>query len=222
MDAKRKAAEEAVLNAMKILDKSGKNVRQYEKMFAGMSDKDFYDYVSNIEKGEDVLAFYSSNMTDKLKLEDLMQIAKDMGVELFERIRIYDVATETYYLTPYKCCVLEVPTRPMSQFVMHKLSVPEGDSHIDVLSGQVVQDDKAASISQVETQTMHARGLKFTIMELLKSRGGDVVAFSKYKRELEEGGHTSVTPDGTSVPRSAVTVDALLAGMQIKSNASGV
>lgn len=222
MNDNRKAAEKYLLDALAKIDKSGKNVDRYKKLFASMSDKEFNEYVDTIDKGNDVVAFYTANMTDKLKLEDLLKAAKELGVELFERIRVYDNSTDTYYLTPHKCCVIEVPVRRMSQFVDHKISVPEGDSRIDMLTGQVVQEDKAASLSQVEVQTLFARGMKSTILELIKFRGGDVVAFGEYKRELEEIGKSSVTPDGSSIPRSAAVLDVLLSGMQIESNASGV
>ena len=218
----RQEAEKYLLSTLAELDKSGKNIRHYKKMFAEMSDADFAKYVDNLEKGEDVIAFYVANMIDKVTLEDLMRVAKLVGVKLFERIYIYDSNSEKYYSTPHECCIIEVPVRRMSQFVDHKISVPEGDSKIDMLSGQVVREDKAASLSQVEIQTLYARGMKSTILEFIKYRGGDVVAFSQYKRELEEMGKSSVTPDGTSIPRSAVTLDVLLSGMQIESNASGV
>ena len=57
---------------------------------------------------------------------------------------------------------------------------------------------------------------------MIKFRGGDVVAFSEFKRELEEQGSTSIGRETGSLVRSAVVLDVLFSGMHIESNASGV
>lgn len=222
MKLNRKAAEEYLYKSLDAIDKSGKNSKIYKDLFAKMTDNDFGKFVNDLKSGEDIIAIYLTNLVDHLTIEDLLKLADKMGIKLFERIRRWDPALEKYYLTPNKYCVLELPVRRMSQFIDHKLSVAEGDNKIDLLSGQVVREDKAASISQVEIQTMYARNLKKTIKELVKQRGGDVVAFGNYKRELEENGSTTLLTDTNSVPRSAVVLDALLSGMQLDSNASGV
>ena len=101
------------------------------------------------------------------------------------------------------------------------MSIPEGDSKIDILSGQVIKPDKGAGISQVEIQALYARNLSSIITEMLKYRGGDVVALAEFKRELEEQGRTTIGRDTGSVSRSVVTVNNLLIGMHIESNITG-
>ena len=91
-----------------------------------------------------------------------------------------------------------------------------------MLSGQVVKPDQAGTISQIEVQTLFSRGLTKTIRELIKFRGGDVVAFGEFKRELEEQGSSSIDVETGSVARSAVTMDVLFSGMHLESNISGV
>ena len=222
MNPNRKAAQDYLLKNMSLLDKSGENTKMYEGLFAKMSNKDFDKYVKALEDGKAVVALYVPPLKTKITIRDLLDASKKLGVELFERIKIYDDATDSYYTTSGKYLVLEVPVRRMAQFVDHKLSVSENDTKIDILTGQVVQEDKAASLSQVEVQTMYARNLKNTITELLKQRGGDVIAFGEYKRELEETGIASLKTDVTSKPRSAVVMDVFMSGMHIESNASGV
>lgn len=57
---------------------------------------------------------------------------------------------------------------------------------------------------------------------MTKFRGGDVVAFGEFKRELEEHGSATIAQDTGSVARSAVTLDVLYSGMHIEANASGM
>lgn len=222
MTPKRKKIQDKILSVISSMDKTGKNTKYYEAKFAKMSDKDFADFMQRIHDRAEVLVIYSANTVDHLSLPDLVSTAKSVGLELFERLRMYDTTNNTYYYTPHKYLVLQCPIRRMAQFVDHKLSVAEGDSRIDMLSGQVVKPDQAASLSEPETRCLYARGLNKTLRELLKFRGGDVVAFAEFKRELEETGTTTVDRDTGTKVRSAVTLDVLYSGILIESNASGM
>ena len=222
MTPKRKKIQDKILSVLSSMDRTGKNTKHYQDKFAKMSDKDLADFMQRIRDREEVLVIYSANTVDRLSLPDLVDTAKKIGLELFERIRMYDTTNDTYYYTPHKMLVLQCPIRRMAQFVDHKLSVAEGDSRIDMLSGQVVKPDQAASLSEPETRCLYARGLNKTLRELLKFRGGDVVAFAEFKRELEETGTTTVDRDTGTKVRSAVTLDVLYSGILIESNASGM
>lgn len=222
MNEKRKKAQDFILKHISAVDPSGKNTERYKKKFAAMSDKEFDDYMWALREKNEVIYFYAANMVDTIKIPDLIAAAKGLGIKLFERIRMWDEPTQSYYLTPHEYFIIKIPVRRMSQFVDHKLSVGEGDKKIDLLSGQVVKPDKGNSLSQVEIQALYARGLEHTIKEMIKFRGGDVVAFAEYKRELEETGTTTIDKETGSVVRSAVILDVLMSGMHIESNASGV
>lgn len=222
MTPKRKQVQDYILKLMDTMDPSGKNTKRYKNFFDNMSDKDFDEYMNNIKNKKDVLTFYSANVTDKVDIHNLTKAADMVGYKIFERIRMWDRPTQTYYLTPCKYMVVQLPIRRVSQFLDHKLSVAESDKRIDMLSGQVTKPDQAASISQVEVQALYARGLENTITELIKYRGGDVVAFAEYKRELEEQGSTTIGRETGSVTRSGVALDQLFAGCHLETNISGV
>ena len=222
MTPKRKKVQDYILQHMDAMDKSGENSKRYREMFESMSDQEFHDWMVDIRKGDEVLTFYAPNVKFNTKIEDLIAEAHAVGVKLFTRLKLWDEPTQSYYITPYEYLMLTLPVRRLSQFVDHKLSVAEGDSRIDLLSGQVTKPDKGSAHSQTEAQALFARGLDKTNLELIKYRGGDTVAFAEYKRELEETGRTSINKNTGSIARSAVVLDQFLAGMHIESNASGV
>ena len=222
MTPKRKKVQDYIIAKMQAMEASGANAERYKKMFNAMSDKEFDDWMKDIKSGEEILTFYAPAIKSHIKMEDLLKVARDVGVNLFTRLKLWDEPTQSYYITPHKYLVLQLPVRRMSQFVDHKLSVAEGDSRIDMLSGQVTKPDKGSAHSQLEAQALYARGLDKTNLELIKFRGGDVTAFAEYKRELEETGKTTIGKDTGSVARSAVVLDQFLSGMHIESNASGV
>lgn len=221
MAKNRKKAEAYILEKLAPIDKSGLSVKRYKEMFEKMNDAQFDKFMTDLKEGKEVLYVYYANMKNKISVAELRDYAKKLGVKLFERIRMWDEPTQSYYLTPNEYCVLQLPIRRMSQFIDHKMSVPEGDRKIDILSGQVVKPDKGAGISQVEIQSLYARNLNSTIVEMLKYRGGDVVAMAEYKRELEEQGKTTIGRDTGSVARSVITMNNLLIGMHIESDIAG-
>lgn len=222
MTPKRKKVEEYLYKYFAKIDPTGKNVEHYKKVFASWDDKQFDYWMQCLKEKKAILNFYTPNQVVTPKIDQLVATAKELGIKIFHRLKLWDAPTQTYYVTQHEYMVLTLPLRRMSQFVDHKLSVPEGDSRIDLLSGQVVKPDQAGSLSQIETQTLYARGLTKTITELVKYRGGDVTAFAEYKRELEEQGKTTVARETGTIARSAVVVDVMYSGLQLESNASGV
>ena len=222
MTPKRKQVQDYIIEHMSKLEKTKKNAKRYTEMFAKMTDADFDAWMKDIKNGEEILTFYAPAVLSEVKIEELLKEAKAVGVKLFTRLKLWDEPTQKYYITSHEYLVLDLPVRRASQYVDHKLSVAEGDSRIDMLSGQVAKPDKGSSHSQVEAQALFARGLDKTNLELIKYRGGDVTAFAEFKRELEETGQASIKRDTDSIARSAVVLDQFLAGMHIESNASGV
>lgn len=221
MNAKRKAVQDYILKYLKMMEPTGKNVKLYENKFKEISDARFDEWMKYIRDGKCVLSVYVP-IGVKINIDDLLKTAKELGIKLSTRLKFWDDTTGTYYTTAHEYVVLELPIRRMAQFIDHKLSVPEGDSHVDLLSGQVMKPDKAGGLNQTEVQALYARGLTNTILELIKYRGGDVIALAEYNRELEETGRTTIGRDTGSVVRSAVILDVLYSGMHIETNASGI
>lgn len=222
MTPKRKKVQDLILSVVTKADTTGRTTEYYTQLFNSISDAEFDAYMHRIKNKEDILPYYTVNMKKSTPVRTLLEVAKELKIELFERIRMFDPVSKTYFLTSRKQLILQLPVRKQSQFVDHKLSVAEGDSRIDALTGQVVGPDQSAAISQIEVQTLYARNLHNIIREMIKFRGGDVVAFAEFKRELEETGTASIGRETNSVVRSAVVVDVLFSGMHIESNASGV
>lgn len=220
MNEKRKAVEDKIIKYISAINES--NAKKYKDMFASMDDKAFDGWMRDLRNKDTVLDIEIPNMIEKVNIDDLIKVSEQLGIELFTRLKLWDVPTQTYYRTTKKYLMLQLPMVAMAQTVDHKLSVPESDSKIDHLSGQVMKPDQANSISQVEVQSLYARGLQSTILELIKYRGGDVSAYAEYKRSAEELGMCMLKADSNSITRSVVVLDVFFAGMQLSSNASGI
>lgn len=218
-NTKRTKVEAHILKHITMLDPSGENTTRYNNFFASLSDKDFDVYMCQLRDGDVHLDIYMPNMKKNLRQEDTLVAADSLGLELFERVWLYDSATKSRYLTPEKYLTLKLPVRRLRQFLEKKRSIGESDRRIDLLSGQVVKPDKAASLSQIEMQVLITNGLEHVTQELVKYRGGDIAAYAQYKRELQEYGRTSVTLHETgSVARSAMVFQTLFLGMHLEAN----
>ena len=216
---KRQAVQKLILNTIATLDHTGTNTDRYKKQFDQWSDAQFNSYVEGIREGRIKLVLYVPNLKINIKMANIFKAAHALGLVLFEKIRLWDSTTRRYFLTPQKYPVVMLPVRRLRQFLFHKMSVPDSDAKIDSFSGQVVKPDKGSSISSVEMQTILSKGLKTSISELIRVRGGDLNAYSEFKGHLEDTGAVSLNNIGEdSRARSSVILSTYLRGMHVDNN----
>lgn len=219
VNPKRKKVESFILDHINKLDPSGTNGKRYAAMFAKWSDTQFHSYMEGMREGVHRIVLYVPNLKLNLKMANIFAVSHDLDVELFERVRLWDSTTKRYYLTPQKYPILLLPVRRLKQFLMDKISVPESDTKIDAFTGQVVKPDKGSSISSVEMQTILSKGLKTSISELIRVRGGDLGAYATFKSQLEETGTVSLNevPEDSRA-RSSVIMGTYLKSMHVNNN----
>lgn len=219
--ARRAAAESYILKHVALLDSSGYNTKYYKTFFKAMSDSAFDLYMQSIRDKTRTLVLYAPNLVVTLKMRDLLAAADAVGLKLFERIRMWDAVTRRYYLTPQAYLILKLPVRRLKQYLMDKLSVPDSDKAIDLMTGQVVKPDKGSAISLPEAQTMDSKGLHRAMVELMNVRGGNAQAYASYKSSLEETGQASLNEvDWSGGVRSTLVAEVLLDAMHLENNLS--
>ena len=215
----RKRTEEYILSVVDGADHTGTNGTRYRARFEAMSDAEFHKFMTDIRDGIQQLECYAPNMKVNLRISNLIATAKMIGLELFERVRLWDTATKRYMLTPHKHLIALLPVRRMKQYQASKISVPDSDTTTDLLTGQVVRPDKGSSISLVEAQTLLSKNLNMTVTEFLRVRGGDINAYAEMKSQLEETGSASLNSiDPTTKVRSSAVLAAYLESIHIENN----
>ena len=206
-------------DVLDTVEKEGTNSKRYRDFLENMSVEEFDQFISYLEKGDTQIHMYMPNVKTVLSQEAINKAAEKVGVLLEEKIWITDTVTGKKYLTPHKYVVLQLPIRRVSQFLLHKMAVPESDKKIDVLTGQVTASDRSSSITQVEIQSLFARDMKNTLIELVKVRGGDVNAYANFKQQIAETGEANLSGLETdTTARSVVMTSTLLKGMMIGNN----
>ena len=219
MASKRDKFESSVYELMDSFDPTGKNSEYYKKLFSKMSATDFDNYVKALRDGKTQLSVQLPNSISKITLDDVIKIAEKYKTPIFSKVKYHDIHTERLYTTKYPMLILDMPIRRLSQYLHHKISLPEGDSRINPISGQVISPDKGATLSMVETQVLVSKGLDTSILELIKMRAGDLSAYRSIKHTIEESGEVSLKDVPlTGQPRSAISVKKFLRGMMIDTN----
>lgn len=219
---KRKQATALLLEKIELIDRhtNSDNVGYWKKRLEALSDTAFHDFMKKVRDGEACFYIYLPNMEKHPSNEEILKVAKQIGTPVFERIMMYDDVTDTSYLTPDEHMVVRIPIRRMQQYGDHKMSVPEGDSRTDMLTGQVVHEDRSAGITNPEIQSLAAKGLNTVNQEIVSIRGGNVEAWAGgFRKEAEETGlvHLEDIPKDAQ-NRTVVVAQILMEGLHLSNN----
>ena len=179
----RKKYEENIYKLMDDIDPSGFNADTYRIAFSKMSDKQFIDLMKKYIEQDDLNLFIDINQlekkqSDNMTLEKIKAIADRWKISLFE-----------YVFMPFRnpkgipmCTLTKVPIiycpirRFFQQMLQHKNSISNSSDHINPLTGQVVQEDKTASTTNVQTYALAATNQNNALKEFLGPRADDQVS----------------------------------------------
>lgn len=170
----RKGAENFIISYITKITPNTQNGEIYKKIFSVMSDKDFHEFMLDLESGKKFLIVIMPNFDkNSLSIERNLMIADELKHKFFQRIWIEGKDDMPTYLTPNEYLIMDMPVRRASQLLIKKISVPKHNRVIDSLTGQPTGESKGAKISYPELQVCAAMGLENSMVELMKYRGGD-------------------------------------------------
>jgi len=193
MNKIRKKIMDEIYKYIRKLLPGDENIKIYENTIGKLSDKDFDSYMKKLESGEEILFLVNPNFSkNRLDLTNNVKIARELGVELFERLWLTDAQTKTTYLTNEKYLILLIPLKRQAQTLEHKLSVPKDNLSVDILTGQPTGPSKGAKLSFPELQTLYAQGLDKSLEELIRFRGGDEAAYREMNKEILRYGNVKL------------------------------
>lgn len=220
MNSRRQRVEQYIIEMMQNFDAfGGVNVSHWKQFFSSLSDDDFDNFMQALRDKKTRLNVVLPNASSTITVNAVVDLAKKYDVNLFSRVYLHDMHTGRKYLTKYPMMILKLPVRRLSQYLFHKISLPDGDRHINPVTGQVIPPDKGAALSSIETQILASKGLEVSILELIKIRSGDMNSYNALKFNIEENGSATMADlPLQGRPRSTITVGRLLNGMMISSN----
>lgn len=191
--ANRKGAEAIILTYINKMLPGSENTQIYKDLFASMNDKEFDQFMKDLESGEKTLAVIDPNFSKNgLNTQRNIAIAKELGHNFFQRVWIEGEGDMGTYLTPIPYLVVDLPLRRQAQLLVKKISIPEDNKSIDDFTGQPTGKSKGSKISYPETQVLAAKGLNNCLLEMLKFRGGDVRGFDAMNTYISRNGGVSL------------------------------
>lgn len=160
----RQQVEKLVCESMDIIDKSKTNGDYYRQLFANMSDAQFY----NLMKKELPFRFQYVPTTVEPTMSDIIDGLKHIGVPLIEKV------SESYLytnkdgkpVTSKPAMVCYIPLKKVQQIVTKKNKWSFESSNRDMKSGRLIGQDKGASESDREFESLATLGLTETMKEL--------------------------------------------------------
>lgn len=220
MNPKRKAVQDYILKTIAMQEPGLYNHKIYEKFFEGLDDKAFHSWMETLRDNPHAkLTLMIPAFKVVIDPKDSFETAKFLGLELLERLRMWDPVGKRYCLTNEKYYILALPVRRLKQYGLDGLSVPDSDKRLNPLTDQVVKPDKGSAISFPQAQMIAEKGLTTTLHELMTVRGGDLEAYSKMKTQIEETGEASIdVMDDTAGVKSVRTLRSFLNAMHLESN----
>ena len=214
----RKKVEDFILKHIgELTDKD--NVEIYKQMFKRMSNEEFDRLMEDFKNERRMLQIIvPPERAKKYTIPKITKYGEKLGIKFFQRLK-YDINGKKV-LTPEKYEVLDLPLRRLRQTIEKKISVANDIKKIDMLTGQVTGDSQAAKVTLPEIQLLVGMGVKDTLVEFLKFRGGDLGGMRALNSSLFHYGKASmnILKDYAEGVISTKTLKAYFNAMHFKVN----
>lgn len=187
----RSVYENHVYKLFDRLDPTGYNTAKLKKFFTHLSDKEFIQYALKCIKQDDLIfSLEIDELNDKLTLAELEDIANENDIKLEEYIFMpYRNPNGKPMVSLTRCPVLYCQIRRFfQQILQHKNSIASKNDKINPLTGQVINEDKTASTTNIQTYGLTVLNQKNTLKELLGPRADDSVSKADMMSQIENSG----------------------------------
>lgn len=197
----RQKAEKEFLSLLSELDRSEKgwNVEYWKNRFKNMSNAQFIDLMKKFaDEGLENKLFIQLNHLSNEKMpeiEDVLEIAKKRKIVMEEYIIMpHENPSDPNNpaVTRDKQLMFVVPVRKHQQSKDHKNKISHNNNKVNQLTGQAIDDSKAARFSDNEMFSLNANGQTNSIKEFLGPRGDDLVAQQKMNQQIQLYGRVSL------------------------------
>ena len=189
----REKYEKVILKLFDELDPSGYNSEVYRNTFKTMSDTQFIELCKTfVSKDDFIFSLEINEMDDKhsLTLNKIKEIADKYKVKLVE-----------YVFMPFRnpkgkpmCTLTRIPIvycqvrRFFQQMLQHKNAISNNNTNINPLTGQVINEDKTASTTNIQTYALTVTNRNNALKEYLGPRADDIVAKQDMLTQIEKTG----------------------------------
>lgn len=221
--ANRAYIEKLIYDTFDALDPSGTNSDKYRALFGTMKDDEFEKYMKSFLKDDneqfvlDIVEFEHD-----LKMEQCEKAAKVLGIPLMEYVYMPHLTMDKkrVVVSKQKCLVSYINVKRTQQLLHKKNGLSRSNERTSALTGQVVQKDKNARISDIEGSLLVSLGAENILQELYGPRADDPVMKRQMNQSIASKGFVMLD-ELENLPTNKVTlntVNTYLLAMGLKSD----
>ena len=220
---KRQKMEDTIYKVFSALDKTGANTKKYKDIFSNMTDNQFEKFFKELFANDEAyLILDTCDYERDLKMDDIEDAAKILGVPLFERVAF------PHYTMDHKQVVVSKEPIPVGychvkrtqQTLAKKNGISTTVDTRSALTGQVTGADKNGRESDLENSVLIALGMENMLKELNGPRADDPVMKQQMYTEINSKGYFSLDDLDSDVGNKTTlnTVNTYLLGMGLDSD----
>ena len=209
---KRKKVMTMICKTLDILDPSGANSGQIKKKYAEMTDKEFdkeFRKFLNDDKQNFYLEFI--DFSREISMDNIEKAAEFIKVPLMEHVAIPYLNNgdfDNIVVTPEPVPVGWIHEKRMQQTLLKKNSGSTSIKKRNPKTGQVINEDKNARNSDVETYSMIAIGAINALKEMQGPRADDTLMKDQMYSAINRNGYVKLE-DLDNLPENKVALNTL-------------
>ena len=217
MNADRLKAERLIYSVMDALDESGDNTEFWKEQFAGMSDAQFKNYISN-----DFPFYFQTGAFKEPSMDQIVKALDILNVPLLEELYMpYKYKDSNGRpLKSKECLVVYLPIKRMKQMLTKKNGMSISTKTRDMKTGLLTGVDKNGKESDREFESLAICGLDNCMKEFSRPRADSMNDKSVMNNTINTLGQVSLKdlPDDPTDSLSKNLVSTYFIGAQLYTN----
>lgn len=224
MTDKRQKIQDLVIKVMKAMDPSNINAKKYQKMFDGMTDKAFTDWITRFLEDDksnfrlDIEEFG----TRTLQWPYCENAAKILNLPLFENVYIPHISSNPNRPVRTKQPVLVgyLNIKRTQQFVTKKTGLALSDTDRDDTTGAAKGDSKGGTTTGIENELLAGVGGDVILSEISGARGDNAAEYENMIASISETGSVKLADikTGSYDKPTLLKADLYFMGMGLKTD----
>ena len=186
MNAARLKAERLIYSVMDALDESGDNTEFWKEQFAGMSDAQFKNYISN-----DFPFYFQTGAFKEPSMDQIVKALDILNVPLLEELYMpYKYKDSNGRpLKSKECLVVYLPIKRMKQMLTKKNGMSISTKTRDMKTGLLTGVDKNGKESDREFESLATMGLDYTMDEFARPKADSLEAMAQMSNAILTKGY---------------------------------
>lgn len=218
MNKQREAAETLIYKVFDAADKTKTNSDYYRKIFANMSDEEFFKFC----KRRLPFRFHQEIFKIEPKMHEITEAFKILNKPLLEKVKLPYIYTnkDGIPVESEECLVIYIHLKRMKQMLTKKNTTAINIDKRDMKTGLLTNEDKGGKETDREFESLAIMGLDYTMDEFARAKADAMSTITQMSNTIMSKGF--VSEEDLDIPKddslAKNLLNAYLIGAHIHSN----